>query len=38
MSCAAGGPDKRQRNWNNIPYLLRAMLVKVSGKDGKISN
>ena len=27
-----------QRNWNNIPDLLRTMSVKVSVKDGKISN
>ena len=27
-----------QRNWNNIPDLLRKMSVKVSVKDGKISN
>ena len=25
-------------NWNNIPDLLRTMSVKVSVKDGKISN
>ena len=27
-----------QRKWNNIPDLLRTMSVKVSVKDGKISN
>ena len=27
-----------QRNWNNIPDLLRTMPVKVCIKDGKISN
>ena len=30
--------DTPQRNWNNIPHLLRAMAVKVPVKDGKISN
>ena len=38
MSRASGGPDTPQRNWNNIPALLRAMPVKVSVKDGKISD
>ena len=38
MSRASGGPDTPQRNWNDIPDLLRAMSVKVSAKDGKISN
>ena len=32
------GPGTPQRNWNNIPHLLRAMPVKVSVNDGKISN
>ena len=27
-----------QRNWNNIPDLLRTMPMKVTTKDGKISN
>ena len=35
---ASGGPDTPQRNWKNIPDLLRAMSVKVSVIDGKISN
>ena len=26
-----------QRNWNNLPDLLRAMPVKVSVKDGKFA-
>ena len=34
----SGGPDTPQRNWNNIPDLLRTMPVKASVKDGKISN
>ena len=38
MSCASGGPDTAQRNWDNIPDLLRTMSVKVSVEDGKISN
>ena len=38
MSCASGGSDTPQRNRNHISDLLRAMLVKVSVKDGKISN
>ena len=38
VSRAAGGSDTPQRNWNNIPDLLRTMSVKVSEKDGKISN
>ena len=29
MIRASGGPDTPQRNWNNIPDLLRAMRVKV---------
>ena len=37
-SWASGGPDTPQRNWNNVPDLLRAMPVKVSAKVGKISN
>ena len=37
MSRASGGPDTPQRNRNNIPDLLRAMPVKESVKDGKIS-
>ena len=32
------GPNTPQRNMNNIPDLLRAMPVKVSVEDGKISN
>ena len=36
MSLASGGPYTPQRNWNNIPDLLRTMSVKVSIKDGKI--
>ena len=38
MSGASGGPDTSQRNWNNIPDLLRTMSVKVSVIGGKISN
>ena len=38
MSRASGVPDMLQRNRNTIPDLLKAMLVKVSVKDGKISN
>ena len=38
MSKASGGSDTPQRNRNNLPYLLRAMSVKVSVKDGKISD
>ena len=38
MSRASGGPDTPQRNWNNISNFLRAMSVKVSIKDGKMSN
>ena len=30
--------DTPQRSWNNIPDLLKAMSVKVSLKDGNISN
>ena len=29
MSRASGGPDTPQRNWNNIPDLLRTVPVKV---------
>ena len=36
MSRVSGGPDTPQRNWNDIPNLLRAMPVKVSVKDGRI--
>ena len=35
---SSGGSDTPQRNWNNIPDLLIVMPVKVSVKDGKISN
>ena len=38
MSWASGGPNTPQRNRNNIPDLLRTMLLKVSVKDGKVSN
>ena len=38
MSRASGDPDTPKRNWNNLPDLLRAMSVKASVKDGKISN
>ena len=38
MSRTSGGSDTPQRNWNNLPDLLRAMPMKVSIKDGKISN
>ena len=38
MNGAFGGPDMPQRNWNNIPDLMRAIIVKVFVKDGKISN
>ena len=38
MSQASGVSSMPQRNRNNLPDLLRAMLVKVSIKDGKISN
>ena len=31
-------PKTPQRNWSNIPDPMRAMPVKVSVKDGKISN
>ena len=34
MSHASGGSDTPQRNWNNIPDLLRAMPVNVSVKGG----
>ena len=33
MGGASGGPDTPQRNWNNIPDLLRAMPVKVPVAD-----
>ena len=33
MSQASGGSDTPQRNKNNLPNLLRAMLVKVSVED-----
>ena len=36
MSQASGVLDMPQRNWNNIPDLLRAMPVKASVKDGGI--
>ena len=38
MSRASGGPEKPQRNENDIPEPLRAMPVKVSINDGKIRN
>ena len=38
MIRASGGSDTPQRNWNNIPDLLRAMSIKVPVKDGKMSN
>ena len=38
MNLASGGADTPQRNRNNVPDLLRAMLMKVSVKAGKISN
>ena len=38
MSRASGGSDTSQKNRNDIPDLLRAMTVKVSVIDGKISN
>ena len=38
MSSVSGGPDMPQRNWNNIPDLLRTISAKLSVKDGKISN
>ena len=38
MSRSSGGPDTLQRKRNNLPDHLRAMPVKVSVKDGKISN
>ena len=38
MSRASGGPGTPQGNRNNIPDLLRAMPVKISLKDGKVSN
>ena len=34
---ASGGRGTPQRNWDNLPDLPRAMPVKVSVKDGKIS-
>ena len=30
MSLASGGPGTPQRNWNNIPDLLRTMSAKLS--------
>ena len=38
VSRASGVAETPQRKWNNIPDLLRGMPVKVSVKDGKISN
>ena len=38
MNESSGGPDMPQRNKDNIPDLLRAIPVKVSVEDGKISN
>ena len=35
MRRASGGPEKPQRNWNNIPDLLRTMSVKISVKEWK---
>ena len=32
MSRTSGGPDTPQRNWSNLPVLLRTMPVKVSAK------
>ena len=37
-SRASGGPEMPQRNRENISDVLTAMPVKVSVKDGKISN
>ena len=38
MSWASGGFDMHLWNRNNIPDLMRAMVMKVSVKNGKISN
>ena len=41
MACVgfvSGGSDTPQRNRNNTPDLLKAMPVKVTVKDEKISN
>ena len=38
MVAYAGGPDTPQRKRNGLPDLLKAMPVKVSLKDGNISN
>ena len=38
MGRASGGSDMPQRNWKYIPDLLRTVPVKVSVKNGKISN
>ena len=38
MSGASASPETPQRNWNNIPDLLRAMPVKVLVGHGKICN
>ena len=38
MTLASGGSDTPQRNRNNLHDLLRTMPVKVSVKDGKLSN
>ena len=38
MLRVSGGPDTPQRDWNDIPDLLRTMPVKVSVQRGKICN
>ena len=38
MSRGSGGSDTPQRNGNNLPDLLRTISVKLSVKDGKISD
>ena len=38
MSRASGCSDMPQRNRNNLPHLLGAIAVKLSVRDGKISN
>ena len=38
MSCASARPDMPQNISNNLPDFLRTISVKVSVKDGKISN
>ena len=38
VSRVSGGSDTPQRSRNHIPDLLRAMPVKLSVKDGQISN